>query len=48
MTHKENQDRVRKEAKQIAEIEHQCQAAIRDILLDKGLEARIVFYPVTK
>jgi hypothetical protein len=44
--HQDNFERVEREKKRVAAIEQQCQDAIRDILKQEKLEARITFYPV--
>lgn len=44
--HKDNFERVDREKRRIAAIEQRCQDAIRDILEEEKLAARIVFYPI--
>jgi hypothetical protein len=48
MVHKDNMDRINREKSRIAAIEERCQEAIREILDEENLDARIVFYPGTR
>jgi hypothetical protein len=45
--HKDNLERVARESGRLADIEQRCQRAIREILAEAKLDARITFYPKT-